>query len=76
MPDSVLWLLQPDATALSNFRKEAIIRGVDFDRLVFTKRESAPADQEYARIGLFLASYKLPDILLATLSYSTLVQQR
>jgi predicted O-linked N-acetylglucosamine transferase (SPINDLY family) len=70
VPGSVLWLLQPNATALANLQREAKARGVDPKRLVFTKRESVPAEQEYERIGKYLASYKLADLFLDTLPYN------
>ena len=70
VPGSVLWLLQPNATALANLQKEAKARDIDPHRLVFTKRESVPADQEYDRIGRYLASYKLADLFLDTLPYN------
>jgi len=70
VPGSVLWLLQPNDTAMVNLRKEAKARGVDPDRLVFAKRESVPADKEYERIGRYLASYKLADLFLDTLPYN------
>jgi predicted O-linked N-acetylglucosamine transferase (SPINDLY family) len=70
VPGSVLWLLLPNATALANLRKEAKIRGVDPDRMIFTKRDSVPVAKEYERIGRYLASYKLADLFLDTLPYN------
>jgi predicted O-linked N-acetylglucosamine transferase (SPINDLY family) len=70
VPGSVLWLMQPSATAVTNLRMEAKARGVDPQRLVFTKRETVTADQEYERIGRYLASYKLANLFLDTLPYN------
>jgi len=70
VPGSVLWLLQPNATALANLQKEAKSRGIDPNRLVFVKRETVPADREYERIGKYLASYKMADLFLDTLPYN------
>jgi predicted O-linked N-acetylglucosamine transferase (SPINDLY family) len=67
---SVLWLMQPNATALANLQMEAKARGVDPQRLVFTKRETVTSDKEYERIGRYLASYKLADLFLDTLPYN------
>ena len=35
---SVLWLFQDNATAAENLKKEAIVRGVDANRLIFAER--------------------------------------
>ena len=66
VPGSVLWLLKPNDTALKNLIKEANARGVEAERLIFTAREVMPLDQEKARIGRYLASYKLADLFLDT----------
>ena len=70
VPGSVLWLLKPNDTAVKNLIKEAHARGVDAERLVFTAREVVPFDQEKARIGRYLASYKLADLFLDTWPYN------
>ena len=70
VPTSVLWLMEPSASAIANLRKEAQARGVQSDRLVFTKREIVPGDQEKARISRYLASYKLADLFLDTWPYN------
>jgi protein O-GlcNAc transferase len=70
VPHSVLWLLEPHPTAVQNLRKEALARGVQSERLIFTKRETVPNDQEMARIGRYLASYKLADLFLDTWPYN------
>jgi predicted O-linked N-acetylglucosamine transferase (SPINDLY family) len=70
IPGSVLWLLQPNDTAIQNLQHESQIRGVEQSRLVFTKREFVPAEQEYERIGKYLSSYKLADLFLDTLPYN------
>jgi predicted O-linked N-acetylglucosamine transferase (SPINDLY family) len=70
VPASVLWLMEPSASAVANLRKEAQARGVQSDRLVFTKREIVPGDQEKARISRYLASYKLADLFLDTWPYN------
>ena len=70
VPGSVLWLLKPNETAMKNLIKEANARGVDAERLIFTAREVVPLDQEKARIGKYLASYKLADLFLDTWPYN------
>ena len=70
VPESVLWLLKPNDTAVKNLYKEAHARGVDPVRLIFTPREHVPVDQEKARIGRYLASYKLADLFLDTWPYN------
>jgi predicted O-linked N-acetylglucosamine transferase (SPINDLY family) len=70
VPGSVLWLLKPNETAVKNLIKEANSRGVEAERLIFTAREVVPIDQEGARIGRYLASYKLADLFLDTWPYN------
>jgi predicted O-linked N-acetylglucosamine transferase (SPINDLY family) len=70
VPGSVLWLLKPNETAVKNLIKEAHARGVDAERLIFTAREVVSMDQEKARIGRYLASYKLADLFLDTWPYN------
>jgi predicted O-linked N-acetylglucosamine transferase (SPINDLY family) len=70
VPGSVLWLLKPNDTAVKNLIKEANARGVDSERLIFTAREAVPIDQERARIGRYLSSYKLADLFLDTWPYN------
>lgn len=70
VPGSVLWLLMPNELAKSNLIKEANARGVEEVRLIFTAREVVSMDQERARIGRYLASYKLADLFLDTWPYN------
>jgi len=70
VPGSVLWLLKPNDTAVKNLIKEAKARGVEEERLIFTEREVVSMDQEKARIGRYLASYKLADLFLDTWPYN------
>jgi predicted O-linked N-acetylglucosamine transferase (SPINDLY family) len=70
VPGSVLWLLKPNETAVKNLIKEAKARGVEAERLIFTAREVVALDQEGARIGKYLASYKLADLFLDTWPYN------
>jgi predicted O-linked N-acetylglucosamine transferase (SPINDLY family) len=70
VPGSVLWLLKPNETAVKNLIKEAKARGVEAGRLIFTAREVVSIDQERARIGRYLASYKLADLFLDTWPYN------
>ena len=58
---SVLWLLEDNASAASNLRKEAGARGVNSERLVFAKRMSLPDH---------LARHRLADLFLDTLPYN------
>ena len=59
--DSVLWLLEGNATAASNLRKEAVARGINSDRLIFAKRMPSPEH---------LARHRLADLFLDTLPYN------
>lgn len=55
---SVIWLLEDNATAAKNLRKEARERGLDDERLIFAKRVP-PAEH--------LARHRLADLFLDTL---------
>ena len=70
VPGSVLWLLKPSDLATKNLIKEAQARGVGSERLIFTAREVVPFDQEKARTGRYLASYRLADLFLDTWPYN------
>ena len=70
VPGSVLWLQKPSDTAVKNLIKEANVRGVEGERLIFTAREVVPKNQEKARIGRYLASYELADLFLDTWPYN------
>jgi predicted O-linked N-acetylglucosamine transferase (SPINDLY family) len=56
--DSVLWLLEDNAAAAANLRKEAVARGVAADRLVFAQRVPLPEH---------LARHRCADLFLDTL---------
>src|SRR5262249_37692216 len=58
---SVLWLLEDNATAATNLRKEAVARGLSSDRLVFAKR---------MLLSNHLARHRLADLFLDTLPYN------
>ena len=58
---SVLWLLQDNAKAADNLRKEAQARGVDAERLVFATR--MPPSEHLAR-------HRAADLFLDTLPYN------
>jgi predicted O-linked N-acetylglucosamine transferase (SPINDLY family) len=57
----VLWLLEDNAKAASNLKKEAGARGVDAERLIFAKR--LPLAEHMAR-------HQLADLFLDTLPYN------
>jgi predicted O-linked N-acetylglucosamine transferase (SPINDLY family) len=59
--NSVLWLLDDNATARGNLRKEAIARGIDAERLIFAKR---------IPLAEHLARQQLADLFLDTLPYN------
>ena len=61
IPGSVLWLLEDNAAAADNLRREAGLRGVDRARLVFAAR-LAPAQH--------LARHRRADLFLDTLPYN------
>jgi predicted O-linked N-acetylglucosamine transferase (SPINDLY family) len=58
---SVLWLLEDSAAAAANLRREAAIRGVAADRLVFAARMPVPDH---------LARHRVADLFLDTLPYN------
>ncbi len=58
VPQSVLWLLEDNAQAAANLRREAERRGVSGDRLVFAPRMDLPEH---------LSRHRLADLLLDTL---------
>jgi predicted O-linked N-acetylglucosamine transferase (SPINDLY family) len=59
--DSVLWLLEDNAAAAENLKKEALSRGIDGARLIFAKRTS-PAEH--------LMRHCNADLFLDTLPYN------
>jgi len=59
--DSVLWLLEDDATAAANLRNEAVARDVNAERLIFAKRIPLPEH---------LARHRCADLFLDTLPYN------
>lgn len=62
VPRSVLWLFTENKLAKANLRKEALLRGVEPNRLVFGKRMPKLADH--------LARYRLADLFLDTFPYN------
>lgn len=61
VPDSVLWLLEDNAAARENLRREARARGVDAARLLFAPR--VPHAEHLTR-------HRLADLFLDTLPYN------
>jgi protein O-GlcNAc transferase len=61
VPGSVLWLLEDNAAARENLRREARARGIDATRLVFAPRVPHAAH---------LARHRLADLFLDTLPYN------
>ncbi len=59
---SVLWLLKDNERAATNLKREADLRGVNPDRLVFAPRMTALADH--------LARHRLADLFLDALPYN------
>jgi predicted O-linked N-acetylglucosamine transferase (SPINDLY family) len=59
---SVMWLSEHNAKAAGNLRKEAEIRGVDPERLVFAKRTPSLPDH--------LARHRLADLFLDTIPFN------
>ncbi len=62
VPGSVLWLLPTSAQAMANLRREAALRGVDAQRLVFTS--SLPLSEHLGRL-------QLADLALDTFPYNS-----
>ncbi len=58
VPGSVLWLLDDNDDAVANLRREAVLRGIAGQRLVFAPRADLPAH---------LARHRLADLFLDTL---------
>jgi predicted O-linked N-acetylglucosamine transferase (SPINDLY family) len=61
IPESVLWLLEDNAAASRNLRREAEARGVAADRLVFAR---------VIPLAEHLARHRLADLSLDTLPYN------
>jgi len=59
---SVLWLRSANAVAVGNLRREAALRGVSPDRLIFARPVASEAD--------YLARLRLADLFLDTLPYN------
>jgi protein O-GlcNAc transferase len=59
---SVLWLSENNATAVANLKKEAAVRDINPDRLVFAKRMPLLADH--------LARHRLADLFLDVLPFN------
>ena len=59
--DSVLWLLQDNKLGQDNLKKEARLRGVDPERILFANR--IPVEDHLKRIGLI-------DLFLDTFPYN------
>jgi predicted O-linked N-acetylglucosamine transferase (SPINDLY family) len=62
VPDSVLWLSQPNRTAEANLGKEAELRGVSRERMIFAPRLNETSDH--------LARLRQADLFLDTLPYN------
>ena len=58
---SVLWLYVNNTIAANNLRKEAILRGINPERLIFAQR---------IPLSEYLARYRLADLFLDTLPYN------
>ncbi|GAD20240.1 predicted O-linked N-acetylglucosamine transferase, SPINDLY family [Acidovorax sp. MR-S7] len=61
VPGSVLWLLQDNPFVLPNLQREAQVRGIDPQRLVFAPR---------MELDMHLARHSLADLFLDTLPYN------
>jgi predicted O-linked N-acetylglucosamine transferase (SPINDLY family) len=58
---SVLWLIEDNAAAARNLKREAVARGIAADRLVFAPR---------VNLDVHLARHRLGDLFLDTLPYN------
>jgi predicted O-linked N-acetylglucosamine transferase (SPINDLY family) len=70
VPSSILWLQDSNQNATFNLKREAELRGVEADRLIFMKREVVDWNQEQERISTYLLSYKFADLFLDTYPYN------
>ena len=61
-PNSVLWLSRVGETAADNLRREASLRGMDPERLIFAAHMPSPADH--------LARHRAADLFLDTRPYN------
>jgi predicted O-linked N-acetylglucosamine transferase (SPINDLY family) len=61
VPGSVLWLLKGDDTTCENLRKEATLRDVASERLIFA---------DYTANDIHLARFRLADLFLDTFHYN------
>jgi predicted O-linked N-acetylglucosamine transferase (SPINDLY family) len=57
----VLWLLEDNATAAGNLRREAVQRGIEAERVIFAKRMP---------VAEHLARHRVADLFLDTLPYN------
>ncbi len=58
---SVLWLLEDNAVAAGNLRREAVQRGIEVERVIFAKRTP---------VAEHLARHRVADLFLDTLPYN------
>jgi len=58
--NSVLWLLEDNQGAVANLRREALLRGIDAERLIFAR---------YEQPARHLARLRLADLVVDTLPY-------
>jgi predicted O-linked N-acetylglucosamine transferase (SPINDLY family) len=70
VPNSVLWLLEPNTLALKNLKTQIELWGIETDRVVFTPRLMVSKEEEQNRIAKYLSSYKLADLFLDTWPYN------
>jgi len=61
VPGSVLWLIEENAVAAANLRKQAEVHGIEAARLIFAPRQPLPQH---------LARHRLADLFLDTLPYN------
>jgi predicted O-linked N-acetylglucosamine transferase (SPINDLY family) len=61
IPKSVLWLLEANSGAVANLKREAKVRGVNPNRLVFAPRMSTE---------IHVARFRLADLFLDTMPYN------
>lgn len=63
VPEAILWLTEEHPLATTNLRREALMRGVAGERLVFAPRAPSSAD--------YLARYRVADLALDTFPYNS-----
>ena len=70
LPNSILWLQEPNEDAKSRIVSMAESYGIKKNRIFYNKREIVQPDNEIKRISEYLATYTISDLFLDTWPYT------